>query len=320
MRPATIDDLTSEGSTLTHALHLLDLNGLGLNAFSHLLAGRGSRHVRAHGSKGVTLPIELWDMILDLLKQDIGAPDYCLVQASEIQTSRDSNNKNDVANQNALNIVLCTRYKLNLTTEYYQPYECNLTTISRFADVLADPDKYVGNLKYPRPSRMVKETFYVALAGRSRFEAVVPCLMGNITPTDVVRFINNGKCCMCQNDWALCRGCGSPGLEYDYQSERGRYICKAEHTDSVAIVCPLCIGEDLASEQEALLTSRPSPVGERCCLGLDWEEGQLRGWVCRRLYYTNSYRYEDETAEEIELRGRIRESAKVLGCFGRCRF
>ncbi|KAK4209743.1 hypothetical protein QBC37DRAFT_449738 [Rhypophila decipiens] len=317
MRPATVDDFTSEGSTLTRALHLLDLNRLGLNFLSHLIARGGSREIHAHGSKGVRHPIELWNMILDPLKQDLDDPNYCLVQASPIHTLRDNNNnnnnKNDVANHHTLDIVRCTRYILDF--RYYQPsYQGNSNAISRFADVLADPDKYVGDRKYPRPSRMANETFNVALAGKGRSDPVVACLMGNITPTDVVRFINDGNCRMCRNDRVVCRDCGFSALDFDHRGLGvvGGYRCGQSCIHRNSIVCPLCIGDDLAFEQQAL----PGP-----CHWQSEPYRQIRGLVGRVFdaYFYRRYGYHDYTLEEIELRERIQERAKALGYFRKSR-
>ncbi|KAM7211819.1 hypothetical protein V8F06_012792 [Rhypophila decipiens] len=291
MRPATVDDLTSEGSTFTRALHLLDLNRLGLNFFTHLLAGGGSRDIRAHGPKGVRLPIELWNMILDPLKQDLDDPNYCLVQTSPIHTSRDNNNnnnKNDVANQNALDIVRC---------------------LQMFWRILTNTSE-IGNIHGQVAWRMKLSTS--PLAGRSRSDPVVPCLMGNITPTDVVRFINDGNCRMCRNDRVVCRDCGFSALDFDYRglSVLGGYRCGQSCIHRNAIVCPPCIGDDLASEQQALPGSSESQPYR-----------QIVGLVGRAFdaYFYRRFGYHDYTSEEIELRGRIWERAKALGYFGKSR-
>ncbi|KAK4207277.1 hypothetical protein QBC37DRAFT_406350 [Rhypophila decipiens] len=93
MRPATVGDPNSEKSNLTTCLHLLDLTRVGENFLSHLIATTGSRGIRAHGPKGLGLPLELWHMIIQLLKQDsnLNSGEYCFVKASPYPASENKN-------------------------------------------------------------------------------------------------------------------------------------------------------------------------------------------------------------------------------------
>ncbi|KAM7186035.1 hypothetical protein V8F33_012026 [Rhypophila sp. PSN 637] len=75
-RPVTTADLQAATRQFWRRTKVLDLHLIGENFISHVVATSGGKHILSRGPRGLRLPIEIWYMIIELLKNDSSNPGW----------------------------------------------------------------------------------------------------------------------------------------------------------------------------------------------------------------------------------------------------
>ncbi|KAK3360729.1 hypothetical protein B0T25DRAFT_578590 [Lasiosphaeria hispida] len=257
MRAARASDIGVQ--YFTKSLHLLDTGRVGECYIGQLVARCGGSNIRSK-RRNAALPTEIWNMIIKLLKADSRRSEYCFVRASALPSTNSSQR-----------LICCTRYNFDKDLSEYL-LAGNLDSkkaVRAFGDFLIDPDRFpVGEdgqihiedaynggvgcvetgLELPALNEMSGpgNVFYVALLDEKKNEGVIPCLMVDVDILDVIAFIDDGDCRVCDGLRSICPGCTS-GVAHEFGVFMG---C------GVDLACPLCMGLDLAVEHHGFLKER----------------------------------------------------------------
>ncbi|KAI0846203.1 hypothetical protein F5Y00DRAFT_244318 [Daldinia vernicosa] len=240
MRPVTIADI-SKGLVTPDTLLLLKTSTLGLRYATQLLT-RNDAGICLRSKGGITLPNEIWTMILDFIREGTRGTregtrrkkdKVCLVKADLV-----------AASPNTM-LLRCFRHKFDHPAD--EMFLIGITdsrSVEDFEDYLAcatpSAAEKLGS-KLPKLDRLSgpDNTFDVVLDTKS----ADLCLYTFEDAADFIATIDDGDCWVCGGERFICPGC-TGGVASRFDAFMG---C------GVDLACPLCMGIEFSAEHKRYL-------------------------------------------------------------------
>ncbi|KAI4865417.1 hypothetical protein F4820DRAFT_458211 [Hypoxylon rubiginosum] len=233
MKPVKMDDC-SRGRLTKETLLFLNITAAGLQYSTRILS-RNNTNVSVRSKGGISLPNELWAMILNYVREGKkGTEDrFCFVKADPSVASPDRM------------LLRCTRHKFNHPADEFLASDLNDSqSVRDFEDYMAcaTPSEAENlGIKVPKLRRLSgpDNTFYVVL----NTTQTDSCLYTFRDVPDFIAVVDYGCCWICDGNRFVCPGCTRKRLE-----GFGAF------TDcSVELACPLCMGLDISAKHQDFL-------------------------------------------------------------------
>ncbi|KAI2472869.1 hypothetical protein F4781DRAFT_382170 [Annulohypoxylon bovei var. microspora] len=261
MQPVEMDHV-SDIRSHPNGLLLLNTGTLGLRYVTQLLT-RSNTNIRGKG--GITLPNEVWSMILKFTHEGI-QDDFCLVKVDVVSSSPDT-------------VVLrCFPHKFDEPFAGYLENRRDVLDVESYLTCAMQSTAETINTQLPELYQL-SGTFIVVLDTTP----TVHCLYIFLKIPDIIATIEGGDCRACNGERFSCPGC-SNGPDFNIFMGCG----------SVRVACPLCMGMALSMVHIAFLECYgQDPFGDEAKEMLKTLEDRL-----------NDLGYDDEIVPEGALNAR----------------
>ncbi|KAK3360899.1 hypothetical protein B0T24DRAFT_643728 [Lasiosphaeria ovina] len=208
-------------------------------------------------------------MVLKHLQAHRPNDKYCYVRATPVPLPLPlliPNQPDGSKQEHTRRLVRCVRYDF-AKKRYWAPGDIRSDIeADAFGSFLANPDSFPlnkkgkasirahsedgGSFDLPRFEKLSgpESVFYISLGCTplAASNLVIPSLMVDVDLLDVISYIERGRCGMCGGTRTICPGCtGGPASKFRVFMGCG-----------VDLVCPLCMGQELAEDHKDFLQVR----------------------------------------------------------------
>jgi hypothetical protein len=211
-----------------------------------LIASRGG---------GKKLPLELWYMILDAVRENTEERDkFTLVWPRCLQTSDDNGASND-------QVLVCGEYMQRFHCGHFEQLEDIAKVLLGFQQFLDNPDSQEEEvLIFPHPLPVLTGRAFTIDAKLLRETSTPAFLYKSLDVADIVAWLHNGECRFCGG--TRYAGTGNHGSSLD-----GMFGTRVK--GHYHVPCPVCIGRSVTAEYLEEMFALEFQVGEAVKLFLE---------------------------------------------------